>query len=117
VIEVRMTAVYVFGAETVHLGIDTGPTRTAPRCGARGAMVTTAIRAANHRECVALALASGLAIEGLVEIPERLRRIVQALHVHHEGLTAGRGTVELAFLLEGCTTVASAVERLRKGES
>ena len=78
-------------------------------------MVTTAIRAANHRECVALALASGLAIEGLVEIPERLRRIIQALHVHHKGLTAGRGTVQLAFLLEGCTTVAAALERLQEG--
>lgn len=96
----RVTALLSPGAREVHLGLDVGHEGTRPLCPATGAgMRTTAIEAATCRPCVAAALARGLDIAGLVLIPERLRRRMQALRAASAEFESV-SDVELMLLLD-----------------
>ena len=98
----------------VHLGIDDGPLNTRPLCG-RGPTrrtMTTAIEAANCRACITLAQKAGLNIEGLIEIPERIQHLINAVRVQTPE-AAGFTNTELAGLFRSCHTVASAITKLR----
>jgi hypothetical protein len=96
----------------VHLGIDQGPSATPPLCGAALPTRTTVTEAANCAACITRAQELGLNIEGLVEIPEPIRRLINAVRV--EAPEAARFTnVELAGLFRSCHTTASAIAKLR----
>lgn len=108
----RITAARTIGAlAKVHLGIDDGPLNTRPLCGSMRPTRTTVIEAANCRACIRLALRAGVNIDGLIAIPERVRRLINAVRV--ETPEAARFTnVELAGLFRSCQTVACALRKL-----
>lgn len=108
----RITAVRTIGAlAKVHLGIDDGPLNTPPLCGSTRRTLTTVIEAANCRACITLAQKAGLSIEGLVEIPERIQRLINAVRVQTPE-AAGYTNTELAGLFRSCHTVACALRKL-----
>jgi hypothetical protein len=110
--KVRITAARTIGAlAKVHLGIDRGPTATLPLCGCTRQALTTVIEAANCRACITLAQQAGLNIEGLVEIPERIQRLINAVRVQTPE-AAGFTNTELAELFRSCRTVAGALRKL-----
>lgn len=109
----RVTAVKTTGVlAKIHLGIDAGPTTTPPLCGCTRPGRTTAIEAANCVPCIARAQELKLNVEGLVAIPERVRRLTNAARLQVPA--AARFTnVELAGLIGHCHTTSSAVALLR----
>jgi hypothetical protein len=110
---VRVTAIKIIGAlAEVHLGIDQGPTATAPLCGEVSPARTTVTEAANCGSCITRARAMGLSIEGLVAIPEEIRRLINAVRVAVPE-AAELTNSELAELLQSCPDAASAVAKLR----
>ena len=110
---VRITAARTIGALVeVHLGIDQGPSATLPLCGDVRPTRTTVTEAANCEACVARAQELGLDIEGLVEIPERIRRLINAGRVAAPE-AAGFTNTELAGLFRSCRTVACALRKIR----
>lgn len=109
----RVTAAKTVGVlAKVHLGIDRGPEATLPLCGCTRRTRTTAIEAANCKPCITRALEMGLNVEGLVAIPERVRRLINAVRVQ-ESAAAMFTNVELSVLFQHCHTTASAVAALR----
>lgn len=108
----RITAVRTIGAlAKVHLGIDDGPLSTRPLCGSTRQALTTVIEAANCRACITLAQRAGLNVEGLIEIPERIQRLINAVRVQTPEAAAFTNT-ELAGLFRSCRTVACALRKL-----
>lgn len=110
----RITAVRTIGVlARVHLGIDDGPLNTRPLCGAGPTRRTrtTAIRAANCRACIKLAQQAALNIEGLIEIPERIQRLINAVRVRAPE-AAGFTNTELAGMFRPCRTLACALAKL-----
>lgn len=116
--KVRITATKTVGALVeVHLGIDRGPSATLPLCGDARPTRTTVTEAVNCAACIARAQELGLNIEGLVEIPERIRRLINAVRVHAPK-AAGFTNTELAGLFRSCHTTADAIAKLaEKSES
>jgi len=99
---VRVTAVRSCGGGEVHLGIDRGPSATAPLCPVSGlGMRTTAIHAATCRACIATAVAQGLPVDGLVLIPETIRRQIALLRAKAPEALAAMSDTELMLRLIG----------------
>lgn len=112
----RITATKSIGVlARVHLGLDDGPLSTLPFCGSRRPTRTTVTEAANCRACIKLAQQAGLNIEGLVEIPEPIQRLINAVRVQVPE-AAGFTNTELAGLFRSCHTTASAIAKLRAHE-
>lgn len=114
----RITAVKTIGVlAEVHLGIDRGPTTTLPLCGCTRRAMTTVIEAAKCAACISRAQELGLNIEGLIEISERIQRLINAVRVQAPE-AAGFTNTELAGLFRSCRTTAGAIAKLTgKGKS
>lgn len=109
----RITATKTIGVlARVHLGLDDGPLDTLPLCGSRRPTRTTVTEAANCRACIKLAQRAGLNIEGLVAIPESIRRLINAVRIEAPE-AAGFTNTELAGLFRSCHTTAGAIAKLR----
>lgn len=111
----RVTAAKTVGvlAREVHLGIDRGPHSTRPICGCQRPTRTTATEAANCSPCITRALELGFNVEGLVQIPERIRRLTNKVRLQCPE-AAKLTNVQMAGLFQHCRTVASAITALQK---
>lgn len=96
----RITALRLRSGGDVHLGIDRGPSATAPLCPVSGlGMRTTAIHAATCRACIAAAVTQGLPVDGLVLIPEAIRRQITLLRAKAPDALAAVSDTELMLRL------------------
>ncbi len=109
----RVTAAKTVGALVdVHLGIDRGPSATLPLCGSPWPTRTTVTEVADCAPCIDRAQELGLDVDGLVEIPERIRKLINAVRVQIPE-AAKFTNVELAELFRSCDTTAGAIAKLR----